>query len=289
MQIERLWGRGEELGLPRAASSRGSTASAADFDATRWPRSRSWRRAPPRSRSRSAARPASGASSNLLSGGHHLPRRLGDGQDRPDPGRPGRRRPRRARGLIDVVAENDDALIEKYLEGKEITTEELTGRSCRRDARGASSPSSAARAPAIGVDPAARLAGRGAAVAGRAAAVQGRDRPGGRRPRSRRRGRPGLGVLLQDHRRPVQRAASTSCASSRGNVPATQLRDLRARGGKERVGQLFKLEGKEHGRAGHRPRRHRRRRQAQGRRDRRRARDRAGGRPSRPSPSRRRS
>ena len=29
--------------------------------------------------------------------------------------------------LIDVVAENDDALIEKYLEGEEITTEELIG------------------------------------------------------------------------------------------------------------------------------------------------------------------
>ena len=50
------------------------------------------------------------------------------GDDRADPGRAGRARPQAAReALIDVVAENDDALIEKYLEGEEITTEELIG------------------------------------------------------------------------------------------------------------------------------------------------------------------
>ena len=42
--------------------------------------------------------------------------------------------------LIDVVAENDDSLIEKYLEGQEITTEELIGGDPGRCGRGADLP-----------------------------------------------------------------------------------------------------------------------------------------------------
>ena len=42
--------------------------------------------------------------------------------------------------LIDVVAENDDALIEKYLEGEEITTEELIGAILDRREGGADLP-----------------------------------------------------------------------------------------------------------------------------------------------------
>ncbi len=55
--------------------------------------------------------------------------------------------------LIDVVAENDDALIEKYLEGEEITTEELIGAILAGVKEGRIFPVvCAAGAPAIGVD-----------------------------------------------------------------------------------------------------------------------------------------
>ena len=76
-------------------------------------------------------------------------RRLDGRHDRPDPGRPRRAPPRRrASTLIDVVAENDDALIEKYLEGEEITTEELIGGDPDRRGRGARSSRSCAPAGA---------------------------------------------------------------------------------------------------------------------------------------------
>ena len=133
--------------------------------------------------------------------------------------------------LIDVVAEGDDALIEKYLEGEEITTDELIGAILSGVAEGRISPVvCAAGAAGIGVDRVLDLvvealpspAASGASEEGPAVALCFKtlaDQFSGRITLMR----VFSGVLPSD--------SHASCARTHA---------------KERVGQLFTLQGKEH-------------------------------------------
>jgi elongation factor G len=133
--------------------------------------------------------------------------------------------------LIDVVAERDDALIEKYLEGQEITTDELIGGLLTGVAEGRLSPVvCTAGGTCVGVDRALDLivealpspAAAGASAEGPAVALCFKtlaDQFSGRITLMR----VFSGVLPSD--------SHASCARTAH---------------KERVGQLFTLQGKEH-------------------------------------------
>ena len=133
--------------------------------------------------------------------------------------------------LIDVVAERDDALIEKYLEGEEITTQEVIGAILTGVAEGRISPVvCTAGGSGVGVDRALDLitealpspAATGASEEGPAVALCFKtlaDQFSGRISLLR----VFTGVLPSD--------SQASCART---------------GAKERVGQLFTLQGKEH-------------------------------------------
>ena len=121
---------------------------------------------------------------------------------------------------------------------------------------------------------------RGPALAGRRGAAARRPTPTRARPSRSGWRRTGRSPPCASRPWPTSSAAaSTSCGWSRARSRATATRPACRTGGKERVGQLFTLQGKDHvAAAGDRARRHRRRRQAQGGRDRGRAHDRPAGR-----------
>ncbi len=133
--------------------------------------------------------------------------------------------------LIDVVAEGDDALIEKYLEGEEITTEELIGAILSGVAEGRLSPVvCAAGESGVGVDRVLDLivealpspAAGGASADGPAVAL--------------------CFKTLADQfsgRITLMRVFS-------GVLPSDSHAAVAATGSKERVGSLFTLQGKEH-------------------------------------------
>ena len=133
--------------------------------------------------------------------------------------------------LIDVVAETDDALIEKYLEGEEITTDELIGAILAGVAEGRISPVvCAAGGTGVGVDRLLDLlvealpspAAGGASADGPAVAL--------------------CFKTLADQfsgRITLMRVFS-------GVLPSDSHVSVAGSGAKERVGQLFTLQGKEH-------------------------------------------
>ena len=207
VQTERLWRRAEELGLPRAAVVNMLDRERADFDATM----AALKELAPRA---VAIQIPMGSEAgfrgvvNLVSmtaTTYDAASPTGSTGPIPDDLADTAQAAREA--LIDVVAENDDALIEKYLEGEEITTEELIGAILAGVKEGRIFPVvCAAGAPAIAVDRALDLvtealpspadaAPREAVDIGSGEAVTialAEDGPGDR-------------VLLQDARRPVQR------------------------------------------------------------------------------------
>jgi elongation factor G len=133
--------------------------------------------------------------------------------------------------LIDVVAERDDALIEKYLEGEEITTDELVGGLLSGVAEGRLSPVvCTAGGSCVGVDRALDLivealpspAAAGASAEGPAVAL--------------------CFKTLADQfsgRITLMRVFS-------GVLPSDSHASCLRTSAKERVGQLFTLQGKEH-------------------------------------------
>ena len=149
--------------------------------------------------------------------------------------------------LIDVVAENDDALIEKYLEGEEITTEELIKAILAGVEEGRIFPVvCAAGAPAIGIDRALDLIAEAlpspADAAPRAAVDAGSGED--------------VAIALAEDG-PVTALCFKTLADQfsgrinllrvvSGTLPSDSHATCARTGGKERVGQLFTLQGKDH-------------------------------------------
>jgi elongation factor G len=231
VQTERLWRRAADLGMPRAAVVNMLDRERADFDA------------------------AMGALSELEPGAVAIQIPIGaeagfrgvvnlvsmtattyadespKGTTGPIPDdMAGAAQAARER-LIDVVAEADDALIEKYLEGEEITTEELIGAILTGVAEGRLAPVvCAAGGTCVGADRLLDLivealpspAAGGASVDGPAVAL--------------------CFKTLADQfsgRITLMRVFS-------GVLPSDSQASIAASGSKERVGSLFTLQGKEH-------------------------------------------
>ncbi|MGD9572374.1 MAG: elongation factor G [Thermoleophilia bacterium] len=149
--------------------------------------------------------------------------------------------------LIDVVAENDDALIEKYLEGQEITTEELIGAILTGVAEGRIAPVvCVAGGPGIGVDRALDLlveALPSPLVAGVRGAVDAET------------GEP-VELAVSEDGPAVALCFKTVADQFSGRISLLRVftgvlssdghATVAGSGAKERIGQLFTLQGKEH-------------------------------------------
>ena len=247
VQTERLWERTGELGLPRAAVVNMLDRERADFDAT--------------VEALKALAPGAVAIQipvgqeagfrgvvNLVSmtattydGGSPA----GSTGPIPDDLADAAQAAREA--LIDVVAENDDALIEKYLEGEEITTEELIGAILAGVKEGRLFPVvCAAGAPAVGVDRALDLIAEALPSPADAAAREAVDTGSGE----------ATSVALAEDGPVVALCFKTLADQFSGRInllrvvsgtlPGDSHATCVRTGGKERVGQLFTLQGKDH-------------------------------------------
>ena len=219
VHTERLWRRADDEGLARLVFVNMLDRERADFFRT--PRLAQGRLRPARGRDRDPDRL----------------RARGPRRDRPDRHEGVRVRGRGARAtrsrsrsprssqaqaeeyrekLMDEVAENSDELMERYLEGEEISHEEIVTALKKGVTEGHLFPVTCGVATKnLGTNrllealvedlpsPAMRGARHGARRRGR-----------GGRDRARRGRRPGR-LRLQDHRRPLHRAGSTCCASTR--------------------------------------------------------------------------
>jgi elongation factor G len=246
VQTERLWDRAEELALPRAAVVNMLDRERADFDATM----------------AALKEMAPGAVAIQIPIGSEAGFRgvvnlvsmtattydggapQGATGDIPDDLADAAQAAREA--LIDVVAENDDALIEKYLEGEEITTEELIAAILAGVKEGRIFPVvCAAGAPAIGVDRALDLITEALPSPADAAPREAVDESG-----------EAVSITLSEDG-PVTAFCFKTLAdqfSGRINllrvVTGTLASDSHVTcvrtGSKERIGQLFTLQGKDH-------------------------------------------
>ncbi|HSJ74407.1 MAG TPA: elongation factor G [Miltoncostaeaceae bacterium] len=246
VQTERLWGRAEELGLPRAAVVNMLDRERADFDATM----------------AALKELAPGAVAIQIPIGSEAGFRgvvnlvsmtattydggaaTGSRGEIPDDLAEAAQAAREA--LIDVVAENDDALIEKYLEGEEITTEELIGAILAGVKEGRIFPVvCAAGAPAIGVDRALDLLTEALPSPADAAAREAVDDSGET-----------VSITLAEDG-PVTAFCFKTLADQfsgrinllrviTGTLPSDSHATCARTGGKERIGQLFTLQGKDH-------------------------------------------
>jgi elongation factor G len=247
VQTERTWARAAELGLPRAAVVNMLDRERADFDATM----EALKELAPGA---VAIQIPIGSEAgfrgvvNLVSmtattydGGSPA----GATGDIPDDLADAAQAAREA--LIDVVAENDDALIEKYLEGEEITTEELIGAILAGVKEGRIFPVvCAAGAPAIGADRALDLIAEALPSPADAAAREAVDTASGEP----------LSISLAEDGPVVAFCFKTLADQFSGRInllrvvsgtlPSDSHATCVRTGGKERVGQLFTLQGKEH-------------------------------------------
>jgi elongation factor G len=247
VQTERLWSRAEELGLPRAAVVNMLDRERADFDATM----EALRELAP------GAVPIQipiGRESdfrgvvNLVSmtATTYEPGSLA-GTTGPIPDELSGAAEAAREALIDVVAETDDALIEKYLSGEEIATEELIAAILAGVREGRVFPvACAAAAPGVGVDRALDLVTEGLPSPADIGAWPALD------PDS---GEPTTVALDGDG------PATAYCFKTLADQFSGRINLLRVFAGvlpsdsqvtcartqaKERVGQLFTLQGKEH-------------------------------------------
>jgi elongation factor G len=149
--------------------------------------------------------------------------------------------------LIDVVAENDDALIEKYLEGHEITTDELIAGILAGVQEGRIFPVvCAAGGSAIGVDRALDLIVEALPSPAAAAAREAVDSASG----------DALSIGLEEDGPAIAYCFKTVADQFSGRInllrvysgvlPSDSHATCARTGGKERVGQLFTLQGKDH-------------------------------------------
>jgi elongation factor G len=246
VQTERLWARAEELGLPRAAVINMLDRERADYGATM----------------AALKELAPGAVAIQIPIGSEAGFRgvvnlvsmtattydagtpAGSTGEIPDDLADAAQSAREA--LIDVVAENDDALIEKYLEGEEITTEELIGAILAGVKEGRIFPVvCAAGAPVIGIDRALDLITEALPSPADAAAREAVDESG----------EPVSITLAEDG--PVTAFCFKTLADQfsgrinllrviTGTLPSDSHATCVRTGGKERIGQLFTLQGKDH-------------------------------------------
>ncbi len=246
VQTERLWSRCDELGLPRAAVVNMLDRERADFDATM----EAFRALAPGA---VAIQMPIGSEAgfrgvvNLVSmtattydGGSPSGATGPIPDDLADAAQAARE------GLIDVVAENDDALIEKYLEGEEITTEELIGAILTGVKEGRIFPvACAAGAAAIGVDRVLDLITEALPSPADGAAREAVDESG-----------EAVSISLAEDG-PVTAFCFKTLADQfsgrinllrvvSGVLPSDSHATCARTGGKERVGQLFTLQGKDH-------------------------------------------
>ena len=247
VQTERLWARAAELGLPRAAVVNMLDRERADFDTT----------------VEALKELAPGAVAIQIPIGQEAGFRgvvnlvsmtattyeggspAGSTGPIPDDLADAAQAAREA--LIDVVAENDDALIEKYLEGEEITTEELIGAILAGVKEGRLFPVvCAAGAPAVGVDRALDLIAEALPSPADAAARDAVDADSGE----------ATSVSLAEDGPVVALCFKTLADQFSGRInllrvvsgtlPGDSHATCVRTGGKERVGQLFTLQGKDH-------------------------------------------
>ena len=246
VQTERLWSRCDELGLPRAAVVNMLDRERADFDATM----EAFRALAPGA---VAIQMPIGSEAgfrgvvNLVSmtattydGGSPSGATGPIPDDLADAAQAARE------ALIDVVAENDDALIEKYLEGEEITTEELIGAILTGVKEGRIFPvACAAGAAAIGVDRVLDLITEALPSPADGAAREAVDESG-----------EAVSISLAEDG-PVTAFCFKTLADQfsgrinllrvvSGVLPSDSHATCARTGGKERVGQLFTLQGKDH-------------------------------------------
>ena len=246
VQTERLWSRCDELGLPRAAVVNMLDRERADFDATM----EAFRALAPGA---VAIQMPIGSEAgfrgvvNLVSmtattydGGSPSGATGPIPDDLADAAQAARE------GLIDVVAENDDALIEKYLEGEEITTEELIGAILTGVKEGRIFPvACAAGAAAIGVDRVLDVITEALPSPADGAAREAVDESG-----------EAVSISLAEDG-PVTAFCFKTLADQfsgrinllrvvSGVLPGDSHATCARTGGKERVGQLFTLQGKDH-------------------------------------------
>jgi elongation factor G len=246
VQTERLWSRCDELGLPRAAVVNMLDRERADFDATM----EAFRDLAPGA---VAIQMPIGSEAgfrgvvNLVSmtattydGGSPA----GSTGPIPDDLADAAQAAREA--LIDVVAENDDALIEKYLEGEEITTEELIGAILTGVKVGRIFPvACAAGAAAIGVDRVLDLVTEALPSPADGAAREAVDESG-----------EAVSISLAEDGPMTAFCFKTLADQFSGRInllrvvsgvlPSDSHATCARTGGKERVGQLFTLQGKDH-------------------------------------------
>ena len=246
VQTERLWSRCDELGLPRAAVVNMLDRERADFDATM----EAFRDLAPGA---VAIQMPIGSEAgfrgvvNLVSmtattydGGSPA----GSTGPIPDDLADAAQAAREA--LIDVVAENDDALIEKYLEGEEITTEELIGAILTGVKVGRIFPvACAAGAAAIGVDRVLDLITEALPSPADGAAREAVDESG-----------EAVSISLAEDGPMTAFCFKTLADQFSGRInllrvvsgvlPSDSHATCARTGGKERVGQLFTLQGKDH-------------------------------------------
>jgi elongation factor G len=247
VQTERLWGRAQELGLPRAVAINMLDRERADAEASLE------------------------AVKNLAPGAVAIQIPIGreggfegvvnlvsmtattyaggspEGMTGPIPDDLADTAQAAREALIDVVAENDDALIEKYLEGEEITTEELIGAILAGVAEGRIFPVvCVAGGSAIGVDRLLDLLVEAlpspAAVGARAAVDASSGEP--------------VELATATDGPAVAYCFKTLADQFSGRInllrvfsgvlPSDSHATCVRTGGKERVGQLFTLQGKEH-------------------------------------------
>jgi elongation factor G len=246
VQTERLWGRAEELGLPRAAVVNMLDRDRADFDATM----AALKELAPGA---VAIQVPIGSEAgfrgvvNLVSmtaTTYDAGTPAGSTGEIPDDLADEAQAAREA--LIDVVAENDDALIEKYLEGEEITTEELIGAILAGVKEGRIFPVvCAAGAPVVGVDRALDLVTEALPSPADAAAREAVDDSGET-----------VSITLAEDG-PVTAFCFKTLADQfsgrinllrviTGTLPSDSHATCARTGGKERIGQLFTLQGKDH-------------------------------------------
>ncbi|MGD9697220.1 MAG: elongation factor G [Thermoleophilia bacterium] len=247
VHTERLWLRAAELGLPRAAVINGVDRERADFDAALAALAELAPGAVPiqipigrETAFRGVVNLVSMTATTYADGSPAgttgpIPDELADAA-------------RSAReGLIDIVAENDDRLIEKYLEGEEITTEELIAALLGGVAEGRIFPvACAGGVSGAGVDRLLDLI------------VEALPSPAGSVPREATDPATGETVLVPatEDGPAVAYCFKTVADQFSGRVnllrvlggvlPSdVQVTDTRT-GQKERVGQLFTLQGKDH-------------------------------------------
>ena len=147
--------------------------------------------------------------------------------------------------VVEAAAEGDDALLEKYLDGQELTGEEIDAEREQAMRSGRLVPVCVTAATAgVGTAPLLEVHRRAAAVAGRGARRRGAGQ-GGRGIAHGLRHGPAGGLRLEDNGRPLCRQADLSAGVLRASSTPIPAIWNQAKGTEERLGTLHVMRGKE--------------------------------------------